>query len=130
MVFPFASLQRSRTAHPGSRWWVVLALALSVLFGTSMGVHEESVEATGLLVAADPLDFEPVAQGKNGQKAGKVSVEKRSGGGADKLDQPPGMPGGTEAFFPAHARTETPLEPLWRRLAPPQPERLLRPPDA
>jgi hypothetical protein len=129
MPFFLGSLQRWLAA-PGSRWLAMVALALAVLCGTTAGVHEDIEDATEQLLVFDELDFEPTVKVKTGQKkAAKASADKRGCGG-DKLDLPQGVFARATPFHPALARSEQPHEPLSKRPWPPQPERLLRPPDA
>lgn len=129
MPFFLDSLQRWPAAGPGSRWLVMVALALAVLFGTTAGVHEDIEDATQELVVADELDFEPVKAKTAQKKAVKATPDKRGCGG-DKLDLPQGVFARATPFHPALARAEQPHEPLSRRPLLPQPERLLRPPNA
>lgn len=133
MRFSLVSLQRWSLAHPVYRWWAMVLMALAVLFGTTPGVREDIEEATEMLtvVVLDETDYEPHLQARAGQKGSKAStVDKRSAGGGDKLDVPPGVIGRVPPLHLAQLRGEPPHEPPSRHAPVPQPERLLRPPNA
>ena len=101
----------------------MLALALAVLLGTTLGVHEGMQDTTATL--ADVVDLEPAVEARH------TSTAFDHGGGAgDKLDLPHAVFARALPLQLAHADSEPPLRPAWRRAARPLPEQLLRPPDA
>lgn len=108
------------------RWLVMLALALAVLLGTTLGVRGDIRGATAEV--AEAIDLEQVSV-QTSTKTAPASIDP-GGAAGDKLDAPHAVFAHTRPLLLADAGSEQPHEPVWRRPVLPQPERLLRPPDA
>jgi hypothetical protein len=128
MSFSLDSLQRWIGAHTRGRWLVMLALAFGVLLGTTPGAHEDIQDATTELTEV-VMDYEPAVKARFGAKSVKPPIDHHGGAG-DKPDQPQGVFARPLPLQLAHADSEQPHAPVWRRPALPKPEQLLRPPDA
>lgn len=129
MSFSLISLQRWFGAHTRGRWLVMLALAFAVLLGTTLGAHEDIQDATAELAEVVVVDAEQAVKARVGTKSAKPPIDHHGGAG-DKLDQPQGVFARSLPLLLAQADSEQPHAPVGRRPALPQPEQLLRPPDA